>query len=153
MTLEEVSIYSAVIGAMGAIIGGILVTIGSYFAQQTLLRSQTREYAFKDLLQKRLVALQNLVYAVDFIEGNDGKELEGLLSEMYHNIVKDNSCNISFFPEEIREDARKLIHKCYESFQSPKLEVYTDFSGDLIDSLKKRTLKIVDETYDQYTNS
>jgi uncharacterized membrane protein YdjX (TVP38/TMEM64 family) len=54
----------ATAGVLGAIIGGVI----SYFAQRGLLRREFHLSRTRELFDKRLVALQNVIFAIDFIE-------------------------------------------------------------------------------------
>jgi hypothetical protein len=58
------SAIGATAGVLGAIIGGVI----SYLAQRGLLRREFHIARTRGLFAKRLVALQNLIFAIDFIE-------------------------------------------------------------------------------------
>src|SRR2546423_1839533 len=95
MTQSQAVVLAAAIGAIAGVLGAIIGGIISYFAQRGLLRRELRHALTRELFQKRLAALQNLVFAIDFIERMRDHAMEDDFSvRTWRRLTDEVPCNL-----------------------------------------------------------
>ncbi len=142
------ALIAAVIGVGGALLGGVIGSVTTYFVQRKLINAQSVRLTHKDLLEKRLAALQELNLLLDFSYGNIGSTTGGPIGDLFVRIVKESPHKLAFLPSELREDGRKLMFKFFEAGRGKAIQVD---AGEM-DSLRKRVLAAIDETYRKYSS-
>jgi len=138
----------AFISIGGALLGSVVGAVTTYFVQRKLISAQVSRQTEKELLEKRLIALQELNLVVDFVYGNVGSTTGGPVGELFTRIVKESPQHLVFLPTALREDARTLMFQFFGAGRGESINVQPEF----MESLRKRALAAIDETYDLYTN-
>ena len=138
----------AVISTGGALLGSIVGAVTTYFVQKKLISAQVSRQTHKELLEKRLVSLQELSLVIDFVYGNVGSTTGGPVGELFTRIVKESPQHLAFLPTALREDARTLMFQFFSAGRGEPINVQHDF----MHGLRKRVLAAIDETYELYAH-
>jgi hypothetical protein len=142
------SIFIALISVFGVLVGSIVGAVVTYYVQKRLLDAQTNRNIHSNLLEKRITALQQLNLALDFIFGNIGKTEGGPVGELFRKIIHEMPMHLIFLPAEIREEARDLMFKYFAGARDGTMNL----DHDSITGLRKKVLKLIDESYELYSN-
>src|SRR5262245_59197470 len=103
MTQARVVVLAAAIGAIASLLGAIVAGIISYFTQRSLLRRELHHARTRELFDRRLAALQNLAFAIDFIERmRDHDMKDDFAISTWSRLVGEVPCNLAFIPRELR---------------------------------------------------
>lgn len=137
----------ALISASGALVGSVVGSITTYFVQRKLIDAQTSRQTYQELLEKRLIALQELNLAIDFTYGNVGSTTGGPVGDLFIRIIKESPQHLAFLPTELREDGRKLMFLFFEAGRGIPITV----EDTELQSLRNRILAAIDETYKKYS--
>ncbi len=116
MTQSETVILAAAIGAIAGVLGAVIGGIISYFAQRGLLRRELRHALTRELFQKRLAALQNLVFAIDFIERmRDHAMADDFSVRTWHPAYRRDAVQLWFYSTgaSIRFRSRRTFALCW----------------------------------------
>lgn len=137
----------ALIGVGGALLGTAIGSITTYFVQRKLIAAQSLRQTHKDLLEKRLIALQELNLLLDFAYGNIGSTEGGPIGDLFVRIVTESPHRLAFLPGDLREDGRKLMFKFFEGARKKPITV----DEKEMDSLRARVVAAIDDTYKKYS--
>lgn len=139
----------AFIGVGGALLGSVVGAVTTYFVQTKLISTQAGHDTKKSLLEKQLVALQELNLVIDFALGNVGKTEGGPVGDLFESIIKESPKCLSFLPSAIRDDGRKLMFQYFKGARHGTVKLDEQF----LESLRDRVNRSIDETYSQYNAS
>jgi hypothetical protein len=104
------SAIGATAGVLGAIIGGVI----SYLTQRGLLRREFHLARTRELFGKRLVALQNLIFAIDFIERMRHHDfVDEFAARTWLRLTDETPCNLLFIPKQLRSDFDLVVRSLY----------------------------------------
>jgi hypothetical protein len=114
MTQSETVILAAAIGASAAVIGTVVAGIISYYGQRALLGHEVHRARTRFLFEKRLTALQNLVFAIDFVERMKGHEMvDDFGIRTWQRLNDEVACNLAFIPKQFRSDFDLVVRSLY----------------------------------------
>jgi len=106
--------WAAEIGALAGIGGAIVAGVIGYFTQSSLIRKEIQKAREQDLYSKRLVALQNLIYACDWILRMKGHEMiDDFGKSVWDHVTKENIANLAFIPKNMEGDFDAVIHALF----------------------------------------
>jgi len=145
MNDAESTIYASIIGALSAVIGGLVVAIFSYFTQRRMLTHQLRLERQKDLHAKRLVALQNILFAIDFIEKTKDIDYSSEGLSIWKHLTMNNGCNLAFISDEHRDGFSYLVNVLYAG---PLVEDRQKVDYNRLSELKIEILQMIDRDFD-----
>ena len=143
MTPHEATIYAAIIATAGALLGGIIGSLGTYFIQRHALSNETIEHGKRTLINNEIKALQQYSLLIDFLEANAGHiNADFKFFTQLWSIVHECSRDIAYLPSEIRDEARNLIKVIYQGAGEGDVNLEANIFDlrstilDKIDSLK-----------------
>jgi len=114
MTQSETVILAAAIGASAAVIGTVIAGIISYYVQRALLGHEVHRARTRFLFEKRLTALQNLVFAIDFVERmKDHEMVDDSSVRTWHRLTDEVASNLAFIPSQFRSDFDLVVRSLY----------------------------------------
>jgi hypothetical protein len=114
MTQSETVILAAAIGASAAVIGTVIAGIISYYVQRALLGHEVHPARTRFLFEKRLTALQNLVFAIDFVERMKNHEMiDDSTVRTWHRLTDEVASNLAFIPSPFRSDFDLVVRSLY----------------------------------------
>jgi hypothetical protein len=114
MTQSETVILASAIGAIAGVLGAIIAGVISYFAQRALLGQEIQRARTRSLFERRLSALQNVVFAIDFIERVKGHEMiDHFSTETWLRLSNETPCNLAFIPKQFRTDFDLVVRSLY----------------------------------------
>jgi hypothetical protein len=107
----KAAIIGATIGAIGAILGGVVNSLFNLLTQ----RAQFRADRHKEMLAKRVAALQSFVMMIDFITMTHGEDLDGAGGEAKWLQIWDQSfSNVALLPMPLQNHVRLLLKNLLE---------------------------------------
>ncbi len=147
MTEYESTIYAALIATVGALLGGLIGSFGTYFIQKNTIKNETSEHAKRTLINHEIHALQQFSALVDFLEANAGHlNNKYQFANQFLEIAHECSRNISYLPHELREESREIIKTIFQgmgkgsvNLEEEKLLNLRAIILNCIDALKKKT--------------
>lgn len=114
MTQAEAVVLASAIGATAGVLGATIAGVISYFAQRDLLRREIQRARTQHLFEKRLAALQNLVFAIDFIQRIRNHQLiDEFGIRTWRRLNDETPCNLGFIPEQLRSDFDLVVRSLY----------------------------------------
>jgi len=141
MTQHEATIYAALIATAGALLGGIIGSLGTYFIQKNTIENETKEHAKRELITEEIKALQQFSMLIDFLEATDGHINEDFkfFNQLWERI-HGCSRSVGYMPDELRNDARDMIKKIYQGVTDGNVQL----EGEDLLSLRKTILEKID---------
>lgn len=137
----------AFISVGGALLGSIVGAVTTYFVHTKLIEKQAGHETHKSLLEKQLVALQELSLIIDFAFGNVGKTEGGPVGDLFASIVKESPKCLAFLPSSLRDDGRSLMFQYFEGARKGTVNLDEQF----LENLRDRVNRAIDDTYNQYS--
>jgi hypothetical protein len=114
MTPEQATMWAAAIGALAGIGGAIVAGVIGFFTQNSLIRKEIRKAREQALYSKRLVTLQNVIYACDWILRMEGHEMiDDFGKSVWDHVTKENIANLAFIPKNMERDFDAVIHALF----------------------------------------
>jgi len=141
MTPFEATIYAALIAAIGALLGGVAGSLGTYFIQKNAIKNETEEHAKRTLITNEIKALQSFSMLIDFLEATAGHINEDFkFFDQLWERVHECSRSIGYLPNELRSDARTLVKDIYQGVG----EGNANLEGKNLLNLRKLVLDNID---------
>lgn len=133
---------STIIGALiGVIVGGLM----THFLQVRMIRYELRRARTQDLYEKRLVTLQNMVFACDWILRMKNHEMKDDVGKgVWDHVFNQNVSNLAFVPRAFREDFDAIIRAL---FAGHALENRNRIDYDSITNIRAKLLRHIDEQF------
>jgi hypothetical protein len=136
------AVTGALIGIGGIIIGGLL----THFLQVRMIRHELQRARTEDLHQKRLVALQNMIFACDWIlRMKDHEMIDTVGKQIWDHVLTQNVSNLAFVPQSFRQDFDAIIRAL---FTGHALENRNKIKYDSIAQIRTKLLRYIDEQFD-----
>lgn len=140
MTPHEATIYAAIIATAGALLGGIIGSLGTYFIQRHAISNETIEHGKRTLINNEINSLQQYSVLIDFLEANAGHINDDFkFFDQLWAIVHECSRIIGYLPLEIRDEARDLIKVIYQGAGEGVINIETN-----IFNLRSKILNKID---------
>jgi hypothetical protein len=137
------TVTGALIGIGGIIVGSLL----TYFLQVRMIRHALRRARTEDLHEKRLVALQNMIFACDWIlRMKDHTMIDTFGKEIWDHVLTQNLSNLTFVPESFRQDFDAIIRAL---FTGHALENRNKIEYDSIAQIRTKLLRYIDEQFEE----
>ena len=129
-------------------IGGALIGIGgTYFLQVRMIRHELQRARTEDLHQKRLVALQNMIFACDWIlRMKDHEMIDTVGRQIWDHALTQNMCNLAFVPQSFRHDFDAIMRAL---FTGHALENRNKIEHDSIAQIRSKLLRHIDEQFEK----
>jgi len=139
----DATVTGTLIGA-GAVIVGVLLT---YSLQVRMVRHELRRSRIEDLHQKRLVSLQNMIFACDWILRMRGHDMvDDFGKGIWDHVLTQNVSNLAFVPESFRGDFDAIIQAL---FTVHALANRNRIEYDLIANIRSKLLAYIDEQFEE----
>ena len=146
MTQSQAVVLAAAIGAMAGILGAIVAGIISYFTQRSLLRRELHHARTRELFDRRLAALQNLAFAIDFIERmRDHDMRDDFATSTWHRLSGEVPCNLAFIPSELRQHFDLAIRSLYAGIA---LDARSKLDYAALSDAKAAVLRYIDTQFE-----
>jgi hypothetical protein len=137
------TLFGALIG-VGGVVAGILIT---HFLQVRMIRYELRRARTQDLYEKRLVTLQNMIFACDWILRMKNHEMtDNVAKGVWDHVFNQNASNLAFVPRDFREDFDAVIQAL---FAGHALENRNRIDYDSIMKIRVKLLRHIDEQFEQ----
>ena len=112
-----------------------------------MVRHELRRARTEDLHQKRLVALQNMIFACDWILRMQNHEMIDQFGKgIWDHVLTQNASNLAFVPESFRLDFDAII-KALLAGHSLRNRNQIDY--DLIANIRCKLLSYIDEKFEE----
>jgi hypothetical protein len=137
---------STVIGALIAVGGVVLGSLITFLLQVRMIRYELRRARAQDLYEERLVTLQNMIFACDWILRVKNHEMTDDVGKgIWDHVSKQNVSNLAFVPRAFREDFEGIIRAL---FAGHALENRNRIDYDLITKIRANLLRHIDEQFE-----
>jgi hypothetical protein len=146
---SDAVVLAAAIGATAGVLGAIIGGVISYFAQRGLLRREFHLSRTRELFDKRLVALQNVIFAIDFIERmKDHVMADDFANRTWLRLTDKTPCNRLFIPKQLRSDFGLVVHSLYAGRSA---DARNELDYDALSRAKAAVQRYVDAEFENAT--
>jgi hypothetical protein len=133
---------------IGVLIGGAITLAGTFVTQLIAIYQQNRTLRHerqKDLLLKRLVAIQNCVRMIDFLVSAKNATLGPEGEQEWSRIRKENSCNGALFPSEMTEEFKDMLRRSLLHDDLSNSEAWLDFQR--LEALREACIRYIEKEF------